>query len=69
MTLAQRALLGKFSAGDKPLNRAIKAALSDIDRMYGCPTCKGSGSVSYSAPEFDATLPCHTCVGTGRGRS
>jgi hypothetical protein len=34
MTKAQRKLLEKFAAlGEKPLNRAIRAALDEIDRL------------------------------------
>lgn len=33
MTTAQRRLLEKFAAGDRPLNKAIKAALYDLDRL------------------------------------
>jgi hypothetical protein len=33
MTVAQRKLLEKFAAGDRPLNRAIRAALDEIDRL------------------------------------
>jgi hypothetical protein len=70
VTISQRRLLEKFAAGDKPLNRAIAAALYDLDRLHGeaeeagaCPECKGLREVFYA---LHGMATCSTCRGTGR---
>ena len=40
MTKAHRRTLERFAIGDKPLNRAVRAALAELDR---CPHCEGTG--------------------------
>ena len=72
MTTAQRQLLDKFADGDRPLCRAIAAALHDLDRARAaapvpvpCELCDGTGKV---VDPNDQLIRCFECGGDGRAR-
>ena len=65
MTPSQRETLEKFAGGDRPLNKAIAAALAELDRAETCRQCNGEGGHWRG----DGTCSiCAACDGTGRRR-